>query len=367
MSIALVIKPSNIRIWIHDKDIDKLMKVVLEGHGQKLRNEMASAPKVKRFLSYVPHFMGMIKSIHAAVIENNIELLRAKTSPPVPPQMLSCKDVNGLTPLHKAAGLGHTKIVEYLIESWPSLMHETDNNGKTALHYAAAAKNNERTFNLLVQAGSDELAMDVVNFYKFTKIQSRIIFVKFQKGRNAAYYKKGKNGEEIDRTLLTVMPDAPRVAEQGFPPTFSWDSLPAKFFDVPTIKASQSHMNLSTHTESHMKQSNSAFEILSRTESNEDLNDNEPIKEEEDQPQFTRTKDLNNNSAKSLRSSDREEDANFAMEEEKNNSTDTETLLSEQKLNGQHYNHLDMDDVSNFGPACGVCDIQRVFRPKKVQ
>lgn len=162
MSIALVIKPSNIRIWIHDKDIDKLMKVVLEGHGQKLRNEMASTAKVKRFLSYVPHFMGVIKSIHAAVIENNIELLRAKTSRPVPPQMLNCKDVNGLTPLHKAAGLGHTKIVEYLIETWPNLMHETDSNGKTALHYAAAAKNNDRTFNLLVQAGSDELALDGV-------------------------------------------------------------------------------------------------------------------------------------------------------------------------------------------------------------
>lgn len=163
---ALVIKPSNVRVWIHSKDIDKLMKVVLEGHGQKLRNEVASSTKVKRFLEYVPHFMGIIKAIHAAVVENNIELLRAKTSPPVPPQMLNCKDINGLTPLHKAAGLGHTKIVEYLIDSWPGLLHETDNNGRTALHFAAS-KNNDRTFNLLVQAGADELALDGVklNYY----------------------------------------------------------------------------------------------------------------------------------------------------------------------------------------------------------
>jgi hypothetical protein len=182
---ALVIKPSNIRIWIHDKDIDKLMKVVLEGHGQKLRSEVASTAKVKRFLEYVPHFMGLIKAIHSSVVENNIELLRAKTSSPVPPQMLNCKDVNGLTPLHKvsheesfqeiifshnlfmsaqAAGLGHTKILEYLLESWPSLLNETDNNGKTALHYAASAKNNDRAFNLLIQAGADELAMDGVRF-----------------------------------------------------------------------------------------------------------------------------------------------------------------------------------------------------------
>lgn len=167
MPTALVIKPSNIRIWIHDKDIDKLMKVVLEGYGQKLRNEVASTAKVKRFLEYVPHFMGLIKAIHSSVIENNIELLRAKTSPPVPPQMLNCKDVNGLTPLHKAAGLGHMKIVEYLIDSWPSLLLETDNNGKTALHYAAAAKNNDRTYNLLLEAGADELALDGVNFISF--------------------------------------------------------------------------------------------------------------------------------------------------------------------------------------------------------
>ncbi len=164
-TLALIIKPSNIRIWIHDKDIEKLMKVVLEGHGQKLRNEVASTAKVKRFLTYVPHFMGMIKNIHAAVIENNMELLRAKTSPPVPPQMLNCKDINGLTPLHKAAGLGHTKMVEYLIEMCPSLIHETDNNGRIPLHYAAGAKNNDLTYSILVQAGSDELLLDGVSTF----------------------------------------------------------------------------------------------------------------------------------------------------------------------------------------------------------
>lgn len=161
--IALVIKPSNIRIWIHDKDIDKLMRVVLEGHGGKLRNEMASQPKVKKFLEYVPHFMGLFKNIHSAVIDNNLEYLQAKTSPPVPPQMLHCKDINGLTPLHKAAGLAHTNIVEYLLAIWPNAATETDNSGKTPLHYAASVKNNERVFNLLVQAGADELATDRVS------------------------------------------------------------------------------------------------------------------------------------------------------------------------------------------------------------
>lgn len=139
------------------------MAVVLEGHGNKLRNEVASQQKVRRFLEYVPHFLGLIKSIHSSVIDNNIELLQSKTSPPVPPRMLSCKDVNGLTPLHKAAGLAHTKVVEYLLAVWPNAATEMDGSGKTPLHYAASIKNNERAFNLLVQAGADELATDGVS------------------------------------------------------------------------------------------------------------------------------------------------------------------------------------------------------------
>ena len=139
------------------------MKVVLEGHGQKLGREVSSNVKVKRFLEYVPHFMGLIKAIHTSVVENNIESLRTRTAPPVPPQMLGCKDSNGLTPLHKAAGLAHTKIVEYLLEMWPNAAQEVDSSGKTPLHYAAAAKNNERAFNLLVQAGADESMVDGVS------------------------------------------------------------------------------------------------------------------------------------------------------------------------------------------------------------
>ncbi|XP_070506432.1 uncharacterized protein [Chironomus tepperi] len=313
---ALVIKPSNIRIWIHDKDIDKLMKVVLEGHGQKLRREVASNIKVKRFLEYVPHFMGLIKSIHTAVVENNIELLRTKTSPPVPPQMLSCKDTNGLTPLHKAAGLAHTKIVEYLLETWSNAVQDVDNSGKTPLHYAASVRNNERTFNLLVQAGADESAID-------------------GKGRTPAFYKKAKNSEDIDRGLLTVIPDAPRIAEQGFPSHFSWDNLPAKFYQPP-LKFSQSEINLSNnHTENVMKQSSSAFEILSTTDSN--MNNGDDIEEDVQKANFTTNerpktfnkKDLNNNSAKSNGTDEMNDDDDDVHTVE---TAETETLLPEDKI-----------------------------------
>ncbi|KAL7031544.1 hypothetical protein ACKWTF_007045 [Chironomus riparius] len=288
------------------------MKVVLEGHGQKLRREVASNIKVKRFLEYVPHFMGLIKSIHSAVVENNIELLQSKTSLPVPPQMLSCKDTNGLTPLHKASGLAHTKIVEYLLEMWPNAVQEVDNSGKTPLHYAASVRNNERTFNLLVQAGADESAID-------------------GKGRTPAFYKKAKNSDDIDRGLLTVIPDAPRIAEQGFPSHFSWDNLPAKFYQPP-LKFSRSEINLSSNsTENVMKQSSSAFEILSTTDSN--MNNEEDIQKVDfmtnERPKTFNKKDLNNNSAKSNGTDEMNDDDDDVHTVE---TAETETLLPEDKL-----------------------------------
>lgn len=121
---AIVIKPSNIRIWIHDKDVGKLSKVVWEGQGNRLRTEVSSNAKVKRFLEAVPYVMvwnirayaaviyntpyitnlrsaqNIIKEIHAAVVDNNIETLMEKSAS-VPAVLLSSKDTNGLTPMHK--------------------------------------------------------------------------------------------------------------------------------------------------------------------------------------------------------------------------------------------------------------------------
>lgn len=81
----------------------------------------------------------------------------------MPPVVLSARDTNGLTALHKAAGLANTKAVEYLLSVWPEAAMVGDATGKTPLHYAASAKNNDRCFNLLVQAGADEEAQDKVS------------------------------------------------------------------------------------------------------------------------------------------------------------------------------------------------------------
>lgn len=83
----------------------------------------------------------------------------------VPPTLITCKDANGLNVIHKAAGLGHTMMLEYLLGIWPDGAHETDMTGKTALHWAASAKNNMRCYTLLTQAGCEEDALDYVRVH----------------------------------------------------------------------------------------------------------------------------------------------------------------------------------------------------------
>uniref|UniRef100_A0A182VAD7 ANK_REP_REGION domain-containing protein n=1 Tax=Anopheles merus TaxID=30066 RepID=A0A182VAD7_ANOME len=179
----------------------KLAKVLWAGQGMRLRTETSHHPRMKRFLECVPHVMGVIKDIHQAVIDNDLDVLKEKTAPPAPRVILTSKDANGLTPLHKAAGLAHTQIVEYILSVWPSLSSDEDHTGKTPLHWAASAKNNARSFNLLVQAGADETALD-------------------DRNKPAEHY-KNKPGD-IDRSLLAVIPEAPRISQQGFPAYFDW-------------------------------------------------------------------------------------------------------------------------------------------------
>lgn len=91
-------------------------------------------------------------------MDDDIALLTARTSPPVPSALASSKDINGLTPLHKAAGLNNLPIVEYLLTLWPDATKETDATGKTPLHWAASPE----IFNKLVRAGADEQIFDYV-------------------------------------------------------------------------------------------------------------------------------------------------------------------------------------------------------------
>lgn len=100
----------------------------------------------------------VIKDVHTAVVDNDMALLTARTSTPVPGALAAAKDANGLTPLHKASGLNYLPLVEYLLGVWPEAAKELDGTGKTPLHWAASPE----IFNRLVRAGADEQAFDYV-------------------------------------------------------------------------------------------------------------------------------------------------------------------------------------------------------------
>ncbi|XP_076758850.1 uncharacterized protein LOC143428077 isoform X3 [Xylocopa sonorina] len=196
-------KPSNIRIWIHNRDIGKLQQVLWEGHGNRLRMETSNNPRVKRFLEAVPFIMGTVKDVHAATVNNDLEGLRNKVDT-TSPIVLCGKDSNGLNVLHKAAGLGHTEIAREILARYPVVVEAQDNDGKTPLHYAAAAKDNGVLYNLLAEYGADESKLD-------------------NRQKAPAFYKNRPS--DIDQSLLMVIPEAPRVAGTSYPKYWDWRIL----------------------------------------------------------------------------------------------------------------------------------------------
>ncbi|XP_050591644.1 uncharacterized protein LOC126922799 isoform X5 [Bombus affinis] len=199
-------KPSNIRIWIHNRDIGKLQRVLWEGHGNKLRTETSNNLRVKRFLEAVPFIMSTTKDIHAATVNNDLEGLRG-TVEASSPIVLCAKDGNGLNALHKAAGLGHTEIAREILGKFPFVVEAQDNDGKTPLHYAAAAKDDGTLYNLITEYGADESKLD-------------------HKQKAPAFYKNRPS--DIDQSLLTVIPEAPRVAGSSYPKHWDWRILEAE-------------------------------------------------------------------------------------------------------------------------------------------
>ncbi|XP_022163179.1 uncharacterized protein LOC111028747 [Myzus persicae] len=197
------IKPSNIRIWIHECNIKQLSNVIWSGLGDKLLTETSKQTTVNKFLKAVPYIMGIIKEIHKAVIDDNLVLLKKLNRDPVPLEVLASKDKNGLTPLHKAVGLGRLSIVEYILNKNPKIVNIRDNDGRTPLHYVyiSPPKQISLMYNKLVEAGANENLID-------------------KNGRTPK--SNGAKINDFPQDLLTVLPKAPRIASE-FPASWDWN------------------------------------------------------------------------------------------------------------------------------------------------
>ncbi|KAM0726055.1 Dynein heavy chain-like protein 2 [Formica fusca] len=199
---SLDFKPSNIRIWIHNRDIGKLQQMLWEGHGSKLRCETSNNPRIRKFLEATPFIMGTIKDVHTAVVNNDLEDFKQKMEG-VSPVVLCGKDSNGLNVLHKAAGLGYTDIAREILERHPETVAAQDNEGKTALHYAAALKDDGAMYDLLTEHGADESKLD-------------------NRQKAPAFYKNRPS--DVDLSNLSVIPEAPRVSAT-YPKNWDWKIL----------------------------------------------------------------------------------------------------------------------------------------------
>ncbi|XP_026805611.1 uncharacterized protein LOC113548763 isoform X1 [Rhopalosiphum maidis] len=226
------IKASNIRIWIHERNIKQLSKVIWSGLGDKLLTETSKQTTVNKFLKAVPYIMGIIKEIHKAVIDDNLELLKKLNRDPVPIDVLASKDKNGLTPLHKAVGLGRLSIVDYIINKNPKTVNIRDNDGRTPLHYAyiSPPKHIIPMYNRLVKAGANENVID-------------------KNGKTPK--NNGVKISDIPNDLLIILPKAPRIASE-FPASWDWN-----IFYEPVEKTVKKLNSKNTLTQESKIQTNS--------------------------------------------------------------------------------------------------------------
>ncbi|XP_053985078.1 uncharacterized protein LOC128879703 isoform X2 [Hylaeus volcanicus] len=258
---CLDFKPSNIRIWIHNRDIGKLQQVLWEGHGQRLRVETSNNLRVKRFLEAVPFIMGTVKDIHAATVENNLEELKKKIDS-TSPIVLCSKDSNGLNALHKAAGLGYTEIAREILARYPSVVEAQDNDGKTPLHYAAAVKDDGEMYNLLTEYGADESKLD-------------------NKQKTAGFYKNRPS--DVDQTLLNVIPEAPRVSKPSYPKYWDWRILEGEEALSRTMKKVVSSTDIDSafgSAESASKGFSRSIDQIKNVENHQDQQENSGNAEE---------------------------------------------------------------------------------------
>lgn len=82
----------------------------------------------------------------------------------------------------QACGLRYTEIARNILAKFPCVVEAQDNDGKTPLHYAAAAKDDGTLYNLLVEYGADESKLDNVSIpcMNFTIIYKNMIIVKLK-------------------------------------------------------------------------------------------------------------------------------------------------------------------------------------------
>ncbi|CAI5445216.1 unnamed protein product [Caenorhabditis angaria] len=201
---------SSIQQWLRDGQVAKLEQLVLSGCGDLLQNRTSSHPDAQSFLDNLPDYTEKIEGIHKAIKEGNLdkvkELMKSK-------KLAIARDRFGCTPLHSAVVHEHTEIVRYIAGHFASVLNAPDYNKRTAMHYAAAARDGGHYLKILGKAGGDPMAVDnegrTPDYYR----RNAVIDLKMIKDRDEEF--EAINEEFLEDGPLIDSPATPDSGSEG--------------------------------------------------------------------------------------------------------------------------------------------------------
>ncbi|RWS09895.1 Tankyrase-1-like protein [Dinothrombium tinctorium] len=144
--------------WLKDGDLLRLEHVVIAGQGERLLGKRSSNKQVQEFLELVPAYMAKIRHVHETVVRGNFNEVRQVLTRK---RFALSRDHFGASPLHLAVLHGHMDVLVYIITQFPETIDGPDNEGRTALHYAAVIGDEDsQYYEILKKAGASEQIVD---------------------------------------------------------------------------------------------------------------------------------------------------------------------------------------------------------------
>uniref|UniRef100_A0A915PJ46 Uncharacterized protein n=1 Tax=Setaria digitata TaxID=48799 RepID=A0A915PJ46_9BILA len=168
--------------WIQTNNVKKLDDLVLNGYADLLISRVYDVDdsNVRAFFDTLPQYQDKIEAIHKAIETGNLRATKVLIDRK---KMAFCRDVQHLTPLHKAIILGQTEIAKYLIKNYPQSTNAMDENKRTPLHYAAVLSDGGYLYRMMRNVGANSKICDC-------------------NGRQPKYYRE--NPEEIDFKAMNM-------------------------------------------------------------------------------------------------------------------------------------------------------------------
>jgi len=148
---------TNIQQWLREGNLGKLDQLVLSGCGDLLLDKKTNNPDTSIFLQELPHLLKTIDSIHKSIKDGDLETIKKLMNSK---RLALARNRHGCTPLHTAIIYEQSEIIRFIAAHFPSVLSAPDYNKKTAMHYAAAARDGGHYLKILAKAGADPMAVD---------------------------------------------------------------------------------------------------------------------------------------------------------------------------------------------------------------